>query len=257
MGQPDQGQRPPVDQPEIIEHVIGLGTDQLALAHDQLAAANADRGQALLGEQVLDQALAQGGIEPQVVTPQQGLGHQAGTELAPRRRQALELHRGRLLQLAAGHAGHQALAQHAPLGGAQLLLPLLQVRGWQARQPQPFGRSQAHGPHASLGVGGQAAHFLELGLELLLELVIHPGVGHLHMGAGAEQGAALFQGAGVHHRGLLGRPHGEGGRNAGPQTRLRQGGPTGEQGHQGRHHQNRQAIAPTPGRQGLARGLQP
>ena len=248
MGQPGQGQGPAVDQPEVIEHVIGLGADQLALAHDQFAAADTDRGQALLGEQILDQSLTQGWVEAQVVAPEQGLGDQASSELATRGRQVLELQCGRLLQLAAGHAGHQALAQHAPLGGAQLLLPLLQVSGGQAAQPLPFGRSQAHGPHPRLGSLGQASHLLELGLELLFELVIHPGVRHLHMGAGAQQGAALVQGAGIHHRGLLGRPHGEGGRNAGPQTRLRQGGPTGEQGHQGRHHQNRQAIAPTPGR---------
>ena len=96
MQQPGPQQRAAVHQAEVIEHGIRLGADWFALSGDQFTATHVDRGDALLGEQVLDQPLGEGGVNPQVGAPLKIVGQQAASQAAARLYKRFQLQVGRL-----------------------------------------------------------------------------------------------------------------------------------------------------------------
>ena len=133
MQQPGANKRPAVHEAEIVENGVGLRTDRLPLARDQLPLAHVDGGNALLREQVFNQPLGEGGVDAQIAAALQIAGQQASPNPAARFRQALQLQQCGLLQLLTGHTADDALLQHAALGLGELLLPLRQLTAWQIR----------------------------------------------------------------------------------------------------------------------------
>ena len=72
MLKPNPRLRFPSHPAEVIEHVVGLGTDRLPFAGDQIALSHFDGGDHLFGELLLNQLFAQIGIGAQVATAPQG-----------------------------------------------------------------------------------------------------------------------------------------------------------------------------------------
>ena len=66
MPHPGQGPGPAIHQAEVIQDIEGLGGDGFALAGDQIAGLHGNGGDALLGDQGFNAALAQAGITAQV-----------------------------------------------------------------------------------------------------------------------------------------------------------------------------------------------
>ena len=257
MTQPGERARPAVDQTEIIEHIERLGADQLALAGDQIALADADRRQAVLTHQLFDAPLAEEGVTAQVGATLEAGGDQAAAEAASGHRLVLQLQIGGLQQGSVGDAGHHPLAEHAQLGLAHRPFPAHQLGCAEVLQPLPFGSGEIERVDAGLLARPLLLHLGEAAIKAILQLAAGPFIHHLHLGAGHHLAAPLLQGRTVHHGGVLGRPHGERGRQTGPQAGLHQPGPAGEQGHQqaGQHHGRQAAAAPGHDRQ--AGALQP
>ena len=257
MAQPGQRPRSPVDQPEGIEHIKGLGADRFTLAGDQIPLAHRDRRQAIAGDQLLDPLLAEQGIAAQVGAALQAAGHQAAAQLTADAGLLDQMQSGRLQQGFLRHIGHHALAQHAQLGGAHGLLPRRQQDRIEAADPAALDVGEVERVDPGLAAVALLAQLAEGALQLADQLLAGPFIDHFHRGARHHLAAALLQGGAVHHRGIAGGAHGEGSRHAGAQAGLHQPGPAGEQRHQqAADHHGQQAAGP-PADDGLAGPLQP
>lgn len=78
--QPDSQFGSAVHQAEEIENVVGLGADWFALLRDQVTLVDFDHGDALLGDQFLDQPLAALRIGFEIAGTLQGGGEQLGAK---------------------------------------------------------------------------------------------------------------------------------------------------------------------------------
>ncbi len=126
MAEPDRRLRFPPDLAEVVENVVGLRTDRLPLAGDQISRPHLDGGNSLFGELRFDQLLAEVGIRAQIAAALERAGEQLGGERPCRRlfgHEITHLQPHRFPELPLGETAHQPLAEHAVSRSAQGVIP--------------------------------------------------------------------------------------------------------------------------------------
>ena len=105
MRQPGQGPGSAIYQAEVVQDIEGLGCDCFALAGDQIAGLDSNGGDALLGDQGFNAALAQARITAKIGMALQGTCQEPCPEITTSGWQGLQLQGRRCEELIARHAG--------------------------------------------------------------------------------------------------------------------------------------------------------
>ena len=192
---------------EIIQHVVGLGTDQLALAGDQIPLAHLDGGDGLFGQLFLDQLFAQVRIGAQVAAAAEDAGEHLAGQGACRfwlQDNRLQLLVGGLAQLLNGQVAHQPLAEHAISGAAHRFIPGQMLPFAASFQPPFLLIRQVHRPDPVSRSGvGDLLQLQQLLLEPLFECLGLLLIDHLHHRSRHQRGPLLLEGGAVLHQGIL------------------------------------------------------
>ena len=181
---------------EIIQHVVGLGTDRLALTGDQIPLAHLNGGDGLFCQLFLDQLFAQVRVGAQVAAAAQGAGEHLASQGSRRRllhRDGVQLQVSGLAQLLNGQIAHQPLTEHAIRRAAHRGIPGQMLLFAALFQPCLLLIRQVHRPDPGSGAGvGDLLQLKQLLLEPLFELLGLLLVDHLHHRSRHQRGALLL-----------------------------------------------------------------
>ena len=238
---------------EVIQNGIGLRADGFSLAGDQAALRDFDGGDALLGDQGLDFALAKNWIGAQVAGALERAGEKFAAEGAcwiAWFTELLQLQSCGFAQLCHRQGVHKPLAEHAVASIAKGVLPSLGGGVGLAGEPALLLWSQVHRTDSFRCVAaGNLLKFVELSLQSFTQALAFLAVNHLHKCARHQVAAALLEGLAVDHQGIFGGCGIKRGRYPWPQVGFGEPGPAGDKRHQQAHQQQTGLLDPQPAQQ--------